>query len=323
MKTSDVLAPLEKTTLTRLLKKSDAKAFAVLGFNYGLIAACFAAVILKPTTWMWIAASAVLAGRQLGLAILMHDCAHSGFFEGTRANKFFGKWFCAAPVFADLDQYRTYHLEHHRTAGSEADPDRSNYIGYPVSGRSLFRKFFRDMIGITGFKIFLIVLKMNAGTVKYQLSYDSNKKSPKIPVGTQLKNIVAGLYPTMIVHAAAALGFILSGHGEAYWLWWVAWMTFYMAFSRLRNAAEHGATIDMNDLSALKNTRTTLAAWWERLFVAPNYVNYHLEHHLLPTIPSYNLPEFHHELMKVGALKESKIASGYAEVLSDLRSDER
>jgi len=29
-----------------------------------------------------------------------------------------------------------------------------------------------------------------------------------------------------------------------------------------------------------RNTRTALAAWWERLTVAPNYVNYHFVHHL-------------------------------------------
>ena len=43
----------------------------------------------------------------------------------------------------------------------------------------------------------------------------------------------------------------------------------------------------------LRNTRTTLARWWERLLIAPNRVNYHLEHHLLMTVPHYNLPRMH------------------------------
>lgn len=30
------------------------------------------------------------------------------------------------------------------------------------------------------------------------------------------------------------------------------------------------------------NTRTVLVSWRERLTVAPDYVNYHFEHHLVP-----------------------------------------
>ena len=33
----------------------------------------------------------------------------------------------------------------------------------------------------------------------------------------------------------------------------------------------------------LLNTRTTRVRWWERFLLAPNFVNYHLEHHLLMT----------------------------------------
>src|SRR5690606_21933066 len=119
----------------------------------------------------------------------------------------------------------------------------------------------------------------------------------------QIENIVINLWPTIAIHTVAA--YFL---GSTYMLFWLAWLTFYMVFSRLRNAAEHGATINPNDLNPLLNTRTTIARPWERLTVAPNYVNYHLEHHLLPAIPPYNLARFHKLLKERGALKESKIA---------------
>ena len=41
----------------------------------------------------------------------------------------------------------------------------------------------------------------------------------------------------------------------------------------------------------LRNTRTTKASLIERTFIAPYFVNYHLEHHLLIYVPCYNLPE--------------------------------
>lgn len=314
MKVSEVLAVIDRQELQDLLKKSDARAFTILLFNWLVIAACFAAVIDYPHWWVWILAAIVLAGRQLGLAILMHDCAHDAFFKTKWMNRFFGKWFCAAPVLADLDRYRTYHLEHHRTAGSDADPDRPNYIGYPVSPKSFGRKMLRDISGITGLKLTLLILKMNAGTVKYQLSYDGSKTA-RVGLSSQIKNVCLNLGPSIMIHAAAA--YFLGVH---YLLFWLAWLTFYMVFSRIRNAAEHGATLNTNDLNPLLNTRTTIARPWERLTVAPNRVNFHLEHHLLPAIPSYHLEEFHQLLAKRDALKDSKIAHGYGEVISDLIS---
>ena len=56
-------------------------------------------------------------------------------------------------------------------------------------------------------------------------------------------------------------------------------------------------------------------SWWERLFLAPNFVNYHLEHHLLMTVPHYNLPKMHRMLAEKGLLEHALVTDGYAEVL--------
>ena len=67
--------------------------------------------------------------------------------------------------------------------------------------------------------------------------------------------------------------------------------------------------------SAFQNSRTTIASWWERLFLAPNYVNYHLEHHLLMTVPHYKLPDFHRMLRERGLLGDANVVHGYRSVL--------
>ena len=320
MKVAEVLAPIPREELTRLLEKSDARAGLILCVNWIMIAGSFALIFFLPSLWAWIFASAILAGRQLGLAILMHDCSHNAFFHSAFANSFFGKWFCAAPVMADLDRYRTYHLEHHRTAGSDQDPDRPNYVNYPVTKRSLMRKFARDLSGLTGLKVTYLVILMNAGVVKYQLSYDGSRKAEGISFSTQVMNLLRGLGPTLIFHVCLFSLFATLRRAEVYFLWWTAWLTFYMLYSRIRNAAEHGSPIDLFDLDPFKNTRTTIASWWEKLTVAPNRVNYHLEHHVLPSIPSYHLPEFHEWMKKTGRYENAKLAHGYGEVIRDLIS---
>jgi fatty acid desaturase len=45
------------------------------------------------------------------------------------------------------------------------------------------------------------------------------------------------------------------------------------------------------------------ARWWERLFIAPNRVNFHLEHHLMVAVPHYNLPRLHRLLRERGVLE--------------------
>jgi fatty acid desaturase len=62
------------------------------------------------------------------------------------------------------------------------------------------------------------------------------------------------------------------------------------------------------------HTRTTLASWWERLTFAPNSVNYHLEHPLLPSVPKYRLAKFHQALKRKGLLDLAEIATGYVAV---------
>jgi len=67
-----------------------------------------------------------------------------------------------------------------------------------------------------------------------------------------------------------------------------------------------------------RNTRTVVARWWERLTVAPNYVNFHFEHHLAPTVPSYNLPRLHRWLQQQGMLARVPLAQGYVSVVRSL-----
>jgi len=200
MKVSDILKEIPREELQKLLEKSDLHGWWAILTSYTLITLSFALLYFYPHPLSWLLSLIILANRQLGLAILMHDAAHGTLFKTPLLNTTIGRWLCAVPVMADLDRYRTYHLEHHRTAGTPQDPDRSNYEGYPVSRKSFYRKVLRDMTGITGLKIFIIVLKMNAGLVKYQLSYDKTKKSTRPSPTQQIKGLITGLYATVIFH---------------------------------------------------------------------------------------------------------------------------
>src|SRR5439155_22279905 len=76
--------------------------------------------------------------------------------------------------------------------------------------------------------------------------------------------------------------------GWAYLAWVVAYLTTFSLFMRVRSLAEHARMQRTAD--PLHNTRTTRASLLARATVAPLHVNYHLEHHLLPTVPWHRLP---------------------------------
>jgi hypothetical protein len=66
----------------------------------------------------------------------------------------------------------------------------------------------------------------------------------------------------------------------------------------------------------LRNTRTTAAGPLARALLAPYWVNYHLEHHLLIFVPCWKLPQAHALLLAKGYGARMEIASGYGAVLS-------
>ena len=57
------------------------------------------------------------------------------------------------------------------------------------------------------------------------------------------------------------------------------------------------------------------ANFLERLFIAPYYVNYHLEHHLLFYVPCYNLPRVHRILCESRYADRMEVQPNYAAVL--------
>jgi fatty acid desaturase len=65
----------------------------------------------------------VVGGRQLGLAILMHDAAHGLLVPPSPRQRLGRRWLCGAPVVASMDLYRPYHLTHHRLTQQPDDPD--------------------------------------------------------------------------------------------------------------------------------------------------------------------------------------------------------
>lgn len=282
---------LSRDEIAALNSKSDVLGAWSVVSNWIVIAGLLALVAWQPNPLTVLVALVLLGGRQLGLAVLMHDCGHRGLFRSPWLNRWAGRWLCAAPVFSDLDSYFAKHQKHHAKAGTEEDPDLANYRNYAVSKASFRRKILRDLTGRTGVKT--LALAIRGGGLAY-------------------------LWRPLVANAAI-LGIVWwLGSPQVYLLWIGAWLTTNMLLSRLRQAAEHAVVPDLFDPDPRLHTRTTLARWWERMTLAPNRVNFHLEHHLLPSVPPYRLPALHRLLSQRGFYERADIARGYREVVGRL-----
>lgn len=247
-----------------------------------------------------LAALLLLPGRQLALAVITHECGHGTFFNSRALNHFVGQYLAANLVLTDMPNYARGHTRHHQLAGTHEDPDLPNYQAYPVSRESFRRKVKRDLTGQTGFKLIRYVLSQ----ARLIVSGDSGERQRARPFVQQL--LVSAVF-------AVALGMLFEPW--AYLLWLAAYLTTYMLVVRIRQVAEHANVPDLYDSDPRNNTRTTVPRFWERLVFAPNFVNYHLEHHFMAAVPCYRLKPLHELLKQRGAYNETPIFHGYGEVL--------
>ena len=294
------LGALTRAEIQELRQMNDWRSWASVITNWGLVFASFALVAWSPNPLTILLALTVIGTRQLGFAVLMHEAAHRTLFENRTVNDVVGNWVCAYPVWSDLGPYRRYHLQHHAKNWTADDPDLKLATPFPVTWASMRRKIWRDLSGQTAWKRVKYVLKRDLGVGQNVQQFGSNGSWRNLR-GVAITNLI-------LLGLLAALG-----HAELYLLWIGAWFTTHHLVTRLRSIAEHAMIPDPND--PLRNTRTTLASWWERLFVAPNCVNYHLEHHLIMTIPHYKLRRMHRILRERGVPEGACVERGYLGVL--------
>jgi len=285
---SDILS---RDEIDRVRQKSQAFAAFMVLHAWAVIFAAMAVAAIWPNPLTILGAVIIIGGRQLGLAILMHEGSHGLLFKSLKVNDFVSQWLCAFPVFADTRPYRPYHMTHHRRTQQPDDPDLGLSKPFPVTRASLVRKLIRDITGQTGFQ-------QRVHQVRAALKHGFRDK----------------LGGPLTANALLAAGLTAAGPWWLYpGLWLAPLLTSYMVVLRIRNIAEHAVVPDNND--DFRNARTTYASPLMRLLLAPYYVNFHVEHHLFPFVPCYRLPEVHQLLLAKGYGTRLEVQRGYGAVL--------
>jgi len=287
--------------LAHLREPIEWKGMALIAHAWAVILASIALVAAVPNPLTYLLAVMLIGSRQLGLAILMHEGAHRCLSRNETRNLALSQWLCAYPIFADTIAYRRYHLAHHAHTQQQDDPDLVLSAPFPITKSSYRRKFWRDITGQTGYEQRKAQLLNALG-------------EPSWPPRRRFRQFAAKLGPQLATNAGLLAGLTLAGVWWAYpLLWLLPLLTWMMVITRIRNIAEHAVVPDSDD--PLRNTRTTEANLIERAFIAPYFVNYHLEHHLMFYVPCYNLPKLHRILMRGPLASRLEVQRGYRSVL--------
>ena len=234
-----------------------------------------------------------IATRQHALGILLHDAVHVRLCSNKALNDFVGEWVLAWPLQISLHGYRRQHFAHHRSVGEPDDPDYARVQGVK---KYLFPKSRKELAGI--FTKYLLGL---------YTPYDGKEAMEQLVVGLpatlQAKRIA--LY-VLLIASAVYFDFWL----ELFLYWIIPSSTVLFLLLYIRLVAEHSAL--PRGSSVFTRTRHVNPTWWEKLLIAQNNVNYHLDHHLYPAVPFYNLPALHERLMQDPAYRTgARITNGY------------
>ena len=300
---AEELAPLTRIATWR-------SAAAVL--QTWLLIGATAAIAL--TYWSWpvaIAAVVLIGTQQHALFILSHDAAHYRLFENRGLNDLIGR-ICASAAGLSMCTYRVIHRLHHNHLYGEQDPDIALHGGYPRGKWYLAKKLLKDLSGLTAVKTYSYFFGNPAKSIGAE-----GAPTPLADTSSRLRAAARSDQRCVIALQLAMPALILwLGGWQALMLYLVLWVlpavTVLQAILRLRAVCEHGAVVDLS--SPLTAARTHLprldAAWLlARAMLFPHHVNYHVEHHLYPAVPHYNLKRLHELLGWGGLLEGAEVGS--------------
>jgi len=274
----------------------------------GVVAVCLqwliiiAAAIVCEAYWhplLYALTIAVIGARQHGLAVLIHEGAHHRLTPARRLNDWIGEALCAWPLLVTLHRYRGHHLQHHRWLHTQRDPDlqrkQTPEWQFPQPPLRFLTR--------------LIFYGFGLGILRTLHATQTMRETTPLPREMRLARLV------LYIGGAGALTAL--GSWQLFLLYWVVpLLTWLQLILQVRSIAEHFAIPENPE--GFGPTRTTLPTLPDRLFIAPQSVGYHLEHHAFPSVPAYNLARLHGVLMaSPDYRRHAHITRGYLGVLRE------
>ncbi|GJQ20201.1 MAG: fatty acid desaturase [Bacteroidia bacterium] len=281
--------PAEKKQAIRALHTLDKRWNWVLLLHYGIwiLSAAGSIAFDNPV----ISILGYLAGglSLSTLSVLSHESSHNLFTRNPKIDRWIG-FLCGIPILFSAMGYRIMHPIHHKYLRSSEDPDDiENTTKDPLLLRWVY-------VFVFFLSVYLYLVMVPANAVR---KGTTRQKVEVIAEFLAMAGIVAMgwvFLPSQWMIEGWLLPLIVAGQ-----------------VANIRGIAEHGMTTSGNEMT---DTRT-VATHPVLSFMMCN-INYHIEHHLYPGVPWYNLPKVHKILQEEYQKAGSSVYTSYGEFLKDV-----
>lgn len=230
--------------------------------------------------WVYLARAPLylLAAASLhGISLFTHEAVHGTLSPNPALNRALGSA-CALPVLQNFAAYQVLHLRHHDHLGLPGDPD--HYDNYTRWSWLVFAMNWGRLIA--GYPAYVTAIPI--------LGYRHGRGWERFWVLVE----VAALALLIVAVLASPLPRVALLHA------WLIPMLVINTLVNIRGMSQHTMLPDHAD--PIRGTRSILTNRVTAFFMCNE--NYHLEHHLYPGVPWYNLPRLH------AALREQLVARG-------------
>ncbi len=277
-------SPVEATALrrrhaalaARLSRLNSHFTLIALAMDWAWILAAIILHHLYPSPLVYLLSCLIIASRQHAFLILTHEATHFRTLKHRYWNDFLTDILAAYPVFFDTDIYRNTHFKHHEFLNSDLDPD---WVRKAPLKEWQFPKPLR---AFGAFWLKYVLWKAPLEWL-YAIHHFSG-----LSHGLRLRKLGFWLIVlSALFFTDQIASFVL------YWL--IPYFLIFPALQRLRSIAEHFGLDNTHELNQTRDVSTNAI---ERFILGPHHVGLHLVHHLFSSVPFYNLPKLHAELLK-------------------------
>jgi fatty acid desaturase len=215
---------------------------------------------------VYLFACLIIASRQHGLLVMMHEGAHEHLFPNAKWNDRITNIVTSWPFGISMEKYREHHLQHHQFTNTEQDPDWGRKVEhpqwqFPKSSLRFWQDFLPYLWGLGVRELSFAIFAL-------------------------------GVRPRTSPGAYIFYGILLTGITLTHsWLpvlkfWFLPFFAVLPLLMKVRSISEHLGLTNKTELSASRNI---IGSPIEAFFFGPHSNALHLVHHLYPQIPWFNL----------------------------------
>ena len=226
-----------------------------------------------PNIWIKIICFGIAGYFQMGIVTFMHECTHNTLFKKKWQN-FYAGIFMMIPFVISFISFKDDHLRHHRYNRTEKDPDAA-FMGNRNVG---------DFLVYYGYIFFGIFLSVIQFTFIYPFQYFRGKKL-FIHIGENILHFACYyfIYQWAVLHGV---------ENKLFEVFWGPLISFSLLNSIRFVTEHHGTPWDKGQLAGSRTitSNPVHSFCW-------NNINWHIGHHVYPTVPWYNLQLLHKEIL--------------------------